>query len=100
MSCYRQGGCGPYEMLSCNECPASKPEYKERYQNNDLYVVSINGENKDNYMAIGSTEQEAKENVLLAFFKEENHTEKELEKDHGCYLTMVKFDKNTKAIVF
>lgn len=29
--CYRKGGCGPYEMRSCNECPASKPEYAERY---------------------------------------------------------------------
>lgn len=27
MECYREGGCGPYEMLSCSECPASKREY-------------------------------------------------------------------------
>ncbi len=27
MTCYRKGGCGPYEMLSCSECPASKPSY-------------------------------------------------------------------------
>lgn len=27
MACYRNGGCGPYEMRSCNECPASKPQY-------------------------------------------------------------------------
>lgn len=27
MACYRKGGCGPYEMLPCGECPASKPEY-------------------------------------------------------------------------
>ena len=27
MKCYRNGGCGPYEQLSCGECPASKPEY-------------------------------------------------------------------------
>lgn len=32
MSCYRNGGCGPYEMLPCNECPASKPEYAEKPQ--------------------------------------------------------------------
>lgn len=31
MKCYRNGGCGPYEMYSCNECPASKPEYLKRY---------------------------------------------------------------------
>lgn len=27
MQCYREGGCGPYESLSCTECQASKPEY-------------------------------------------------------------------------
>ena len=26
MTCYREGGCGPYEGRSCTECPASKPE--------------------------------------------------------------------------
>lgn len=30
MACYRSGGCGPYEMRSCSECPASKPEYMRR----------------------------------------------------------------------
>lgn len=30
MNCYRPHGCGPYEMLPCNECPASKPEYAKR----------------------------------------------------------------------
>ena len=30
MSCYKSGGCGVYEMYSCSECPASKPEYLER----------------------------------------------------------------------
>ena len=27
MACYRKGGCGPYEMYSCSECPCSKKEY-------------------------------------------------------------------------
>lgn len=27
MTCYKSGGCGVYEMRSCSECPASKPEY-------------------------------------------------------------------------
>ena len=27
MACYKSGGCGVYEMYSCSECPASKPEY-------------------------------------------------------------------------
>lgn len=30
MSCYKDGGCGIYEMYSCSECPASKPEYLKR----------------------------------------------------------------------
>lgn len=30
MSCYKDSGCGPYEMCSCSECPASKPEYRIR----------------------------------------------------------------------
>lgn len=32
MACYRKGGCGPYEMYSCYECPASKPEYALKYE--------------------------------------------------------------------
>ena len=31
MTCYRKGGCGPYEMLPCGECPASKPEYVHKH---------------------------------------------------------------------
>ena len=31
MTCYRKGGCGPYEMRPCNECPASRPDYAKRY---------------------------------------------------------------------
>lgn len=27
--CYRVGGYGPYEMLPCADCPASKPTYAE-----------------------------------------------------------------------
>lgn len=30
MTCYRSGGCGPYEGRSCTECPASHPEYANR----------------------------------------------------------------------
>ena len=30
MTCYRKGGCGPYEMYSCNDCPASKESYLKR----------------------------------------------------------------------
>ena len=37
MSCYRDGGCGPYEMLSCSECPASNAIYKPQKQTNFVY---------------------------------------------------------------
>ena len=30
MACYKSGGCGVYEMRSCSECPASKPEYANK----------------------------------------------------------------------
>lgn len=36
MNCYRKGGCGPYENRSCYECPASKPEYAERYLEEEM----------------------------------------------------------------
>ena len=31
MKCYRQGGCGPYAMYSCGECPASNKAYLKRH---------------------------------------------------------------------
>ena len=36
INCYRDGGCGPYESLSCGECPASKPEYANRYKQSSV----------------------------------------------------------------
>lgn len=40
--CYRAGGCGPFEMYSCNGCPASKPEYlknnKEDKKPQKIYI--------------------------------------------------------------
>ena len=41
MKCYRLGGCGPYEMLSCNKCPASKIEYLKRY-NKNIKIINDN----------------------------------------------------------
>ena len=45
ITCYRDGGCGPYEMYSCYECPASKSDYvqfktKPKPQTNYDYVIS------------------------------------------------------------
>lgn len=41
MKCYRSGGCGPYEYLSCAECPASKPSYLERGMTSDELVKTL-----------------------------------------------------------
>lgn len=41
MSCYRPGGCGPYEYLSCYECPASKPEYLQKRVTLDNELVPV-----------------------------------------------------------
>lgn len=40
MSCYKSGGCGVYEMYSCSECPASKPEYLERQRKVNMSKAS------------------------------------------------------------
>lgn len=45
MKCYKRGGCGPYEMLSCKECPASKIEYLKRYRNINNNITQITKNN-------------------------------------------------------
>lgn len=47
MSCYKNGGCGVYEMNSCSECLASKPEYLERQKKIDM------SENKEESKILG-----------------------------------------------
>ena len=39
MTCYRSGGCGPYENRSCSECPASKPSYLNKTPTSKETVV-------------------------------------------------------------
>ncbi len=41
MNCYKDGGCGVYEMYSCYECPASKPEYLKRKEREPQRVAAI-----------------------------------------------------------
>lgn len=41
MKCYRSGGCGPYEYLSCGECPASKPSYQEHGLSDDELAARL-----------------------------------------------------------
>ena len=53
-------------------------------------VVLILGKGRDNYMAIAFSEKEAKQQVIDAYFKEKEHTEKELE-ENGVYITVTSF---------
>ena len=89
-TCYRSGGCGPYENRPCNECPASKPEYQLKDKNIDIYVSVLNGEVKDNYMSIAFSEKESVQKVIDAYFKESGHTIKDLD-DIGIYVTTTPF---------
>lgn len=54
MSCYRKGGCGPYEAYSCSECPASKPEYANKYISQKAVAADVvevvHGEWKDDVL--------------------------------------------------
>lgn len=97
MACYRKGGCGPYEMLSCSECPASKPEYTLTKET--LYVGILNGEIKDNFMAVGLTENSVKEKLIKAYFNEDNHTEADLEKI-DIYINIISFNKSNSVVIF
>lgn len=38
--CYRNG-CGPYEHISCSECPASRPEYMALDKMINLYDLQF-----------------------------------------------------------
>ena len=88
--CYRSGGCGPYENRSCNECPASKPEYQLKDKNINIYVSVLNGEVKDHYMSIAFSEKESVQKVVDAYFDESGHTTKDLD-DFGIYVTTTPF---------
>ena len=44
----------------------------------DIYVATLNGNVKDNYMTIGFSEKSAKQNIIDLYFSEKGHTENEL----------------------
>ena len=52
MACYRTGGCGPYEMYSCSECPASKPEYAQRQSTGSQKEVRLIDANRARETAV------------------------------------------------
>lgn len=89
-TCYKSGGCGYYENRSCNECPASKPEYLLRDKKIDIYVSVLNGEIKDNYMSIAFSEKESIQKVVDAYFEELGHTVVDLN-NLNIYVTTTPF---------
>ena len=71
--CYRSGGCGPYEMYSCNECPASKSDYLQRYIKDYPPYLDYPKERKPqtNYdRLISKTPEEMAEWLCLTQFRE------------------------------
>lgn len=61
MTCYRSGGCGPYEMRSCSECPASKPEYLTSNNKSNIgfnikdFIGIVEAVNKPSVIIYGSS---------------------------------------------
>ena len=96
--CYKTGGCNAKEK-NCNKCVASQPEYMLKEQNINIYVATLQGNIKDNYMAIGFSPEAAIKNVLFAFFKDTNHSEADLV-EHGVYVVIVSFEKGITNIVY
>ena len=45
---------------------------------NNIYVAILTGKLKDNYIAIGSSESEAKERIIEKYFEDTIHTEADL----------------------
>lgn len=53
MTCYRKGGCGPYEMYSCSDCPASKPGYaiqEHRRRKGEVIHLGKQNDHTDNML--------------------------------------------------
>jgi hypothetical protein len=99
MACYKSGRCEKYETLSCNKCPANKPEYILKENHINIYVAVINGKVKDNYMAIGLTEENARQNVVNAYFGDTTHNENNLQAV-DCYITVTAFINGQTTSVF
>ena len=57
MTCYKTGSCGVYEMRSCADCPASKPEYLNRNKDEKIYKE---------FKKLGYTDEEAKKLTELS----------------------------------
>lgn len=59
----------------------------------EIYVAIARGDNREEYMAIGFSEEEAKANCIREFFGKDNHTELELNQ-FGYEMTISKFSDN------
>lgn len=99
MNCYKKNGsCGVYEMNSCSECPASKPEYQLKESGMDIYVATLNGNVKDHYVAIGLSETAAEQNLVNLYYGDKKHTKKDLGDE--VYITTFGFIGGNTAKIF
>lgn len=84
-----------YEKV-CEEINLAYKEYMRKnyfISSQDLYIALARGDEREEYIAIGFTEEQAKINCIKEFFKEDNHTEAELNQS-GYEITVSKFSKN------
>jgi hypothetical protein len=65
--CYKSGGCGIYENLSCSECPASDPGYVKR---ENRVAVGI----YDEAMTVELTREQIKK-IIIDYYREEGENE-------------------------
>ena len=63
------------------------------------YISILVGDLKDNYIAIGSNEIEAKERIIKKYFDGEQHGEEDLN-EQGIYIDIFCFDEDNVAIVY
>jgi hypothetical protein len=60
MTCYRDGGCSPYEMRSCGECPHSGPPREEKPTEITFSMTALNLSSELKKIGQSLTTREAK----------------------------------------
>lgn len=63
------------------------------------YISVLVGEVKDNYMAIGTSEEEAKARIVEKYYGDADHNEESLN-EKEIYIDIIIFDEKTTAVVY
>lgn len=61
----------------------------------DIYVATLEGNVKDNYMSIGTSKDMAVREIIKGYFEEEGYKEKDLE-DVGIYIRITSFENGKR----